>query len=140
MHSKPCHSHDATANHGCQQRCSPAATKAQTGSVIIWIVAADKDTAHLFVQRPGRKIEPMSMGCCCSKQATNFDELAKYLDTALACGHYSGLVLIGPEQALKVVKRLLSPAVHSRVIAEIVDDIAGKSAHDVAQGIAARMA
>ena len=134
---KSCGSH-SSADHGCQQRCAPSAEK-KIGNAVIWIVATDARTMYLFVQRAGQEIEPLSMGCCCSKQATDPQELAKYLDKALACGHYDGLVLIGSAEALKAIKRLLNPAVHNRVIAEIIDDIAGKSAHEVAQSIAVRM-
>lgn len=138
---KSCGSH-ASVKSACEskQGCSPASAEKNIGNVVIWIVAVDPSTVHLFLQRPGQPIEPFSMGCCCSKEARNPESLAKYLATALACRHYTGLVLIGSETALKTLKRSLSPAVHNRVIAEIVDDIAGKNAHEVAQSIAARMA
>ena len=138
MDAKSCGSH-AAAKTGCQskQGCSPAS--AAIGNAVIWIVATDASTVHLFVQRPGKSLEALSMGCCCSKHSSSPEDLAKYLDTALVCGHYTGLVLVGSETALKAIKRLLSPAVHNRVIAEIIDDIAGKSTHTVAQSIAARM-
>lgn len=139
MNTKSCGS-QSSVKEGCGQHCSPASAEKPVGSAVIWIVALDEHTVHLFVQRPGQPIEPLSMGCCCSKQATSAEELVKYLDKSLACGHYSGLVLIGPEAVLKAVKRLLSPAVHNRVIAEIFEDIAGKTAHELAQGIAGRMA
>lgn len=138
MNAKSCGSH-AAAKTGCQskQGCSP--TSIAVGNAVIWIVATDTSTVHLFVQHPGKSIEPLSMGCCCSTQVNRPEGLAKYLDTALACGHYTGLVLVGSEAALETIKRLLSPAVHNRVIAEIPNDIAGKNAHEVAQSIAARM-
>lgn len=139
MNTKSCSSH-VSAKEGCGQHCSPASAEKPVGGAVIWIVALDPDTVHLFVQRPGQPIEPLSMGCCCSRQASSMEELAKFLEKSLACGHYSGLVLIGPEAALKAVKRLLSPAVHNRVIAEIFEDIAGKGAHELAQDIAGRMA
>lgn len=141
MDAKSCSSH-AAVKTGCshKQGCSPASAEKNIGNVVIWIVALDEHTAHLFVQRPGQPIEPLSIGCCCSKTATSVEELVRYLAKSLACGHYSGLVLIGPEAALKSVKRLLSPAVHNRVIAEIFEDIAGKTAHELAQGIVGRMA
>jgi hypothetical protein len=140
MDAKSCSSH-AAVKTGCshKQGCSSASAETNIGNVVIWIVALDADTVHLFLQRPGQSIEPLSMGCCCSKEASSPESLAKYLDTALACGHYTGLVLVGSETALKTIKRLLSPAVHNRVIAEIIDDIAGKNTHEVAQSIAARM-
>lgn len=140
MDAKSC-SPNASTKSACQskQECSPASAEKNIGNVVIWIVAFDEHTVHLFVQRPGQPIEPLSMGCCCSKTATSVEELVRYLDKSLACGHYSGLVLIGPEAALKSVKRRLSPAVHNRVIAEIFENIAGKTAHELAQGIADRM-
>lgn len=141
MDTKSCGSH-AMAKAGCQhkQGCSRAAAEKNIGDAVIWIVAVDARTVHVFLQRPGQSIEPLSMGCCCSKEISNLENLAKYLDTALICGDYAGLVLVGPEAALKTLKSFLSAAVHNRVIAEIIDDIAGKSAHEVAQSIAARMA
>lgn len=140
MDAKSCGSY-AAAKTSCthKQDCSPISAGKNAGNVVIWIVAVDTDTVHLFLQRPGQPIEPLSMGCCCSKEASSPESLAKYLDTALSCGHYTGLVLVGSETALKTIKRLLSPAVHNRVIAEIVDDIAGKNTHEVAHSIAARM-
>ncbi len=139
MNTKSCGSR-SSMKEGCGQHCSPASAGKLVGSAVIWIVALDEHAVHLFVQRPGQLIEPLSMGCCCSKQTASMEELAKYLDKSLSCGHYSGLVLIGPEAALKSVKRLLSPAVHNRVIAEIFEDIAGKTAHELAHGIIGRMA
>lgn len=141
MDAKSCSSH-AAAKTGCahKQGCSPASVEANISNVVIWIVALDADTVHLFLQRPGQPIKPMSTGCCCSKEASSPESLAKYLDMALSCGHYTGLVLVGSEAALKVIKRLLSPAVYNRVIAEIVSDIAGKNTHEVAKDIAARIA
>lgn len=141
MDAKPCGSH-AAAKTGCshKQGCSPASSETNIGNVVIWIVALDANTVHLFLQRPGQPIEPMSMGCCCSKETGSPESLAKYLDTALAKRHYAGLVLIGSEAVLKALKRLLSPAVHNRVIAEIFDDITGKSAHEVARSVAERVA
>ncbi len=139
MNTKSCGS-QSSAKASCGQHCAPASAEKPLGSAVIWIVALDEHTVHLFVQRLGQPIEPLSMGCCCSKTATSVEELVRYLDKSLACGHYSGLVLIGPEAALKSVKRRLSLAAHNRVIAEIFDDIAGKSAHELAQGIAGRMA
>lgn len=108
-------------------------------SLTIWIVALDLQTVQMFVHQPGRPIEPLNMGCCCSSHAGNLDNLAKYLDAALACGKYDGLVLIGAEDALKAIKKRLSAAVHNRVIAEIFDDITGKAPHEVAQRIAERI-
>lgn len=141
MDAKSCSSH-AAAKTGCtpKQDCSPMSAGKNVGNVVIWIVAVDTDTVHLFLQRPGQPIKPMSMGCCCSKEASSPESLAEYLDKALSCGHYTGLVLVGSEAALKTIKRLLSPAVHNRVIAEILDDIAGKNAHETAKDITARIA
>ena len=132
----------SNASARCQdkQSCSPASAEKAIGNAIIWIVALDASTVHLFVQCPGQPIEPLSMGCCCSKQADTLENVTKYLDTALACGHYSGLVLVGSAEVLRTIKRLLSPAVHNRVIAEILDDIAGKTAQEVAHSFAGRMA
>lgn len=141
MDAKSCGSH-AAAKTGCshKQGCSSASAETNIGNAVIWIVAVDANTVHLFLQRPWQQIEPLSMGCCCSKEASSPEKLAKYLDTSLACGHYTGLVLVGSETALKIIKRLLSPAVRNRVIAEILDDIARKNAHEVAKDIAARIA
>lgn len=141
MDTKSCSSH-AAAKTGCahKQGCSPVPAETNIGNVMIWIVAVDANTVHLFLQRPEQQIKPLSMGCCCSKEASSPEKLAKYLDTSLACGHYTGLVLVGSEAALKAINRLLSPAVHNRVIAEILDDIAGKNAHEIAKDIAARIA
>jgi hypothetical protein len=106
----------------------------------IWIVALDEHTVQLFAHRPGHPIEPLNVGCGCNMHAGNPDNLAKYLDAALACGKYDGIVLIGPEAALKSIKKCLSETVHNRVIAEIFEDVAGKNTHEIARRIAERMA
>lgn len=139
MIKSSCHS-NASAPSDCLRKSCCAPTQERTGSVIIWIVALDEHTVQLFVHQPGRPIEPMSAGCCCGVHAGNLDNLAKYLDAALACGKYDGLVLIGPEQALKAIKKRLSAATHNRVIAEIFEDALGKNPHEIAQRVAERVA
>jgi hypothetical protein len=106
----------------------------------IWIVALDEHTVQLFAHRPGRSIEPLNVGCGCNMHAGNPDNLAKYLDGALACGKYDGIVLMGPENALKVIKKRLSEAVHNRIIAEIFEDFAGKNTHEIVRHVTERMA
>lgn len=141
MDTKSCSSH-ASAKSVCpsKQRCYPASAENKIGDVVIWIVAVDANPVHLFLQHSGRPIEPFSVGCCCSKEASSSESLAKYLDTALVCRYYTGLVLVGSEAALKTIKGLLSPSVHNRVIAEILDDVAGKDVHELMRSISERIA
>lgn len=105
----------------------------------IWIVTLDAQTVQLFIHQLGYPIEPLNVGCCCPTHAGNMDNLAKYLDAALACGKYEGIVLIGLEDVLKVFKGRLSESVHNRVIAEIFEDITGKDTQKIMRYIAERI-
>jgi hypothetical protein len=105
----------------------------------VWIVALDAQTVQLFIHQPGHPVEPLNVGCCCPTHAGNPDNLAKYLDAALACGKYEGIVLIGLEDVLKGLKGRLSDSVHNRVIAEIFEDITGKDAQEIMRYIAERI-
>lgn len=138
MYSTSC---NAAVQSNCQRKsCGNATSLKKGGNVIIWIAAVNTNTVHLFLQRPGQLIEPLSVGCSCSKEASSLENLAKYLDTALFGGHYTGLVLVGSDQSLRTIKGLLSPAVHNRVIAEIVCDVAGKDVQELTRSISERIA
>lgn len=129
-----------SVSFGCQgKRCGNASSQDNGSNVIIWIAAIDMETVHLFLQRPGQLIKPLSVGCCCDKKAGSLENLATYLGIALEGGDYTGLVLVGPEPSLETVKGLLNSAVHNRVIAEIVCDIAGMTIHEVTRSINTRI-
>ena len=105
----------------------------------IWIVALDVQTVQLFIHKSGHPVEPLSVGCCCPIHAGNLDNLAKYLDAALTCGKYEGILLIGLEDVLKGFKGRLSESVHNRVIAEIFENITGKDTQEIMCYIAKRI-
>ncbi len=105
---------------GC---CPPTSTHSYSGNIIIWIVVVDKDITHVFIQRSGKPIEPHSIGCCCSMHAGKMENVLKYLDAALSCGQYDGLVFMGTEEVLNNLKCSLNDAVGSRIIAEIYRDM-----------------
>ena len=110
-----------------------------TSNVTIWIVAIGEDAALLFIHQLGHPIESINFGCCCGKEVKNLETIAKYLDMALTCEKYNGLLLIGSEQAMNTLKKHLSMATHNRIIAEINDDITGKNSQEIVQKLASFM-
>lgn len=98
----------------------------QEGS-IIWILASTEQRLHFFVQKLGADIVPFSIGCDCKLHVGHAKNFALYMDAALACGQYDGLVLLGHTNMLEEIKMHLSPPVQSRIIAEIPRDLAGLS-------------
>lgn len=121
---------------GCGPKsCPTMKARRESSSIIIWIAAVDENTTHLFVQKNGHKIEPLSIGCGCGLHAGAPKNMAKYLDGALACGQYDGLVLVGSQEALQAVKKLLNTGVYNRIIAEIPDTLAGKGTEEILHGI-----
>ncbi|MBY0354706.1 MAG: host attachment family protein [Rickettsiales bacterium] len=131
---------NASIQFDCQRRhCGKETSQDKGGNFIIWIATVNTKTVHLFLQRPGQLIEPLSVGCCCNEEASSLENLAKYLDTALVDGHYTGLVLVGSEPSLRIFKGLISPAVHNRVIAEIVCDVAGSNVNELTRSISERI-
>lgn len=120
MNTASCHQQLDCPRRGC---CAPAQAEEEDSNAIIWIVARDERSVHLFVHRPGHPIEPLSIGCGCSSHAGRPENLAKYLDAALACGQYGGLVLMAKRDMQQYLKRLLSDAVQRRIIAEIDRDV-----------------
>lgn len=57
--------------------------------------------------------------------------MAGYMDAALACGQYDGLVLVGNDETRENLKTVLSAPVQSRVIAEIARDLTGLPEDDM---------
>jgi len=113
------------SNKACSEPCSSASSchKDLHKGGVIWILASACGGIHFFVQRTGTEIAPFSIGCCCTRHAGNPQNMAKYMEAALYCGQYDGVVLVGGDDALKSLKEILSPAVQDRIIAEIPRDL-----------------
>jgi len=117
------------SNKACSKPCSSASScsKDLHKGGVIWILASESGGIHFFVQQPGMEIVPFSIGCCCARHAGNPGNMARYMEAALACGQYDGVVLVGNEDRLENLKTTLTPAVQSRIIAEIARDLTGLS-------------
>lgn len=115
------------SNKACSKSCSSASScnKDLHKGGVIWILANASDGIHFFLQRSGMEIMPFSIGCCCARHAGNPGNMAQYMEAALHCGQYDGVVLMGNEDKLESLKMILSPTVQSRVIAEIARDLGG---------------
>ncbi len=115
------------SHKACSKPCSSASScnKDLHKGGVIWILASALGGIHLFIQRPGLEIVPFSIGCCCVRHAGNAGNMARYMEAALACGQYDGVVLVGNEERLEKLKTTLSPVVQSRIIAEIARDLSG---------------
>ena len=118
MSDKPCSSPDST---------SPSCEKDTQEGGIIWILAGEDGYTRFFVQKPDADIMPFSIGCCCARHAGHAKNLARYMDAALSCGQYDGLVLIDDADRLQDMKTMLSAPVQSRIIAEINRNLSGIS-------------
>jgi len=113
------------SNKDCSKTCPiPCDKEAQKGG-IIWILAGEAGRIYFFIQKPDVEITPFSIGCCCTRHAGNPKNMAHYMDAALACGQYDGLVLVGNDNTRENMKTVLSAPVQSRIIAEIARDITG---------------
>lgn len=111
----------------CSVSCSisPSCEKNKQDSGTIWILAGGDEYVRFFIHKSGETIVPFSIGCCCARHAGHAQNLALYLDAALACGQYDGLVLVGNADRLQDMKAALSRPVQSRIIAEINRDLSG---------------
>ena len=118
MSGKPCSSPGSA---------SPSCEKDTQEGGIIWILAGGGGYTHFFAQKPDAGIMPFSIGCCCARHAGHAQNMARYMDAALACGQYDGLVLVGDSDKLQDMKATLSSPVQSRIIAEINRDLSGIS-------------
>lgn len=116
---------ECSRNTDCIRKdcCTPNLSCQDTDSIIIWIVAVNSDRINLFIQRSGYMAKPYSIGCNCSMHSGNKKNVIKYLDAALSCGKYDGLVLIGNKQVLDSFKDGFSNALYNRIIAEIDHDM-----------------
>ncbi|MAE51005.1 MAG: hypothetical protein CMH27_04275 [Micavibrio sp.] len=118
MSGKPCSS-PGSASPSCEKNVQDGAT--------IWILAEGDGYTRFFAQKPDAGIMPFSIGCCCARHAGHAQNMARYMDAALACGQYDGLVLVGDVDKLQDMKDTLSSPVQSRIIAEINRDLYGIS-------------